>query len=118
MLRLVSEARDVPMMVHTFLGDAVTAQKFLDLNIPLSFSGIVTFEDEDPVLDAVRTVPLDMMMIETDAPHLAPLPYRGKRNEPIYVAATAQKIAELKGLNLHDVIEATAENARRFFRLP
>jgi TatD DNase family protein len=118
LLRIVRHATDVPMMIHTYLGSAEEAQKFLDIGIPLSFSGIVTFEDEDPVLQAVKAVPLDMMMIETDAPQLAPAPYRGKRNEPIYVEEVAKKIAELKGVSIEEVVEQTGENARRFFRLP
>lgn len=118
LLKIVQETQDVPMMIHTFLGDAEMAKKFLDLGLFLSFSGIVTFEDEEPVLEAVRATPLDRLMIETDSPHLAPVPYRGKRNEPIYVEETAKKIAALKGISVEEVIERTGENARQFFRLP
>ena len=106
------------MMIHTFLGDADAAKQFLELGLSLSFSGIITFEDEDPVLEAVRVTPLDRMMIETDSPHLAPIPYRGKRNEPIFVEETAKKIAVLKGISVESVIEVTGENARKFFQLP
>ena len=109
---------DLPMMIHTFLGDADAAKQFLELGLSLSFSGIITFEDEDPVLEAVRVTPLDRMMIETDSPHLAPIPYRGKRNEPIFVEETAKKIAVLKGISVESVIEVTGENARKFFQLP
>lgn len=118
LLHILQDAHTVPMMMHTFLGDAQLAQKYLDLGLYLSFSGIVTFEDEDPVIEAVKVVPLDRMMIETDSPHLAPIPYRGKRNEPIYVEETAKKIAQIKGVSVEEVIEMTGENARTFFRLP
>lgn len=118
LLAVIEEHQDMPFMLHTFLGTAEMAKRFLDLGVWLSFSGIVTFEDEEPLLETVRSVPLDRMMIETDAPHLAPVPYRSKRNEPTYIAETAKKIAELKALPLETIVEQTAENARQFFQLP
>ncbi|MFH1171149.1 MAG: TatD family hydrolase [bacterium] len=118
LMRIVKNVRDVPMMIHTFLGDANAARAFLDLGIVLSFSGIVTFEDEEPVVEAVKIVPLKQMMIETDSPHLAPVPFRGQRNEPIHVEEVARKIAEIKNVSVDEVINTTSDNARAFFGLP
>jgi len=103
---------------HCFLGNRSEAREFLKLGFMLSFTGIITFKNVNPeLLEVVKETPLDRIMVETDAPYLAPTPYRGKRNEPAYVVATAQKIAELKGLSLAEVDEITTNNAIGFFNL-
>jgi TatD DNase family protein len=104
-------------VIHCFTGDWSRARAYLDLGLHLSVAGVVTFKAADPLRDAVRKVPRDRLLIETDCPFLAPVPYRGKRNEPAYVARTAEKVAELWGLPVDEVGEITTENARRFFRL-
>ena len=78
----------------------------------------ITFAKADELRQAVRLVPLDRLLIETDCPYLAPVPHRGKRNEPAFVRHVAQRIAEVKGLPLEEVARATAENARAFFGFP
>lgn len=99
--------------IHFFAGDWITAQKFLDFGFYLSFTGVITFTKQyDEVL---KNVPLDRIMIETDAPYVAPTPYRGKRNEPLYVAEVAKRIAEIKGISYDEVANTTTENARRLF---
>ncbi len=115
---ILKNNQTTPVMLHTFLGDAAMAKQFLDLGAMLSISGIVTFGSETTLVDMVRLVPLDRMMIETDAPYLAPVPNRGKRNEPIYVEETAKVIAAIKQVPVETVIEQTGKNAIAFFRLP
>lgn len=100
---------------HCFVSDLATAEKFLELGFLVSFTGIITFTDDEKLLDAIRNLPLDHIMIETDAPYLTPVPFRGKRNEPLYVKYVAEKIAELRGLSLEEVSAQTTSNARKLF---
>jgi TatD DNase family protein len=113
-------ARDVGGVFHCFSGDAALAKAALDLGFYISFSGVITFQNAEPLRQIVKTVPTDRLLIETDCPYLTPVPHRGKRNEPAYVAVVAQKIAELftEGvLSLEKLAEITSTNARRLFRL-
>jgi len=99
--------------VHFFAGDWEVAKKFLELGFTLSFTGVITFaRDYDEV---IRNTPLDMLLSETDAPYVTPVPYRGKRNEPSYVPLVVQKIAEIRGEDTERVAAALMENARRVF---
>jgi len=101
--------------VHFFVGSPETAQKFLDLGFHISFAGPITFTDEyDRVIE---TVPLDRILIETDAPFASPAPYRGKRNEPSYVIEVARKISQIKNVSLEEVADKTLNNAIQLFRL-
>lgn len=104
-------------VIHCFSGDRAAAAAFLDLGLHLSYSGIVTFRNAEELREAARITPADRLLIETDAPFLAPVPMRGKRNEPAFVLHTAALLAEVRGETLDDVARATAENARRLFRL-
>src|SRR5512133_3670964 len=79
-------------VIHCFTGDAAAARAYLDLGLYISVAGIVTFKTAEPIREAVRLVPRDRLMVETDSPYLAPVPYRGKRNEPAHVAETARKV--------------------------
>lgn len=117
-LEILQDFRGLPAVMHTFLGDAQTAERFLAHGAFLSFSGIATFGDDGEIRHTIQSVPLSRMMIETDAPYLTPAPLRGRRNEPIYVEHTARAIAKLKGIPVEEVITATGANATRFFRLP
>jgi TatD DNase family protein len=96
---------------HFFAGTTAVAQRFLDLGFTLSFTGVITFAKQ--YAELVEYVPLDMIQAETDCPYVAPVPYRGQRNEPAYVAETVKKIAEIKKLPLETVERALLENARR-----
>ena len=111
-------AKDVGGIIHCFSEDAEFARAALDLGFVSSFSGIVTFKKAVGVQEAARRQPADAILVETDAPYLAPIPKRGKRNEPAYVAHTAHKVAELRGEDPDALIETTYENARRLFDLP
>lgn len=110
-------ASDVGGIIHCFSEDAPFAAAALDLGFVSSFSGIVTFKKAIAVREAARKQPLDALLVETDAPYLAPIPRRGKRNEPAYVAYTAACIAELRGEDPEALAEATYENALRIFRI-
>ena len=101
-------------MLHCFSSGRALAEAAIDLGFYISISGIVTFRNADDLRAIVRDVPLDRLLVETDAPYLAPVPYRGKRNEPAYVAATAAAVAELKGIEPDVLAAATTDN---FFRL-
>lgn len=101
-------------VMHCFSGNVKFAQASLDLGYYISFSGIITFKKADDIREAVKYAPLDRILVETDAPWLAPMPHRGKRNEPSFVVLTAQMIAQLKNISVEEVAEKTTEN---FFRL-
>ncbi|MCA9772231.1 MAG: YchF/TatD family DNA exonuclease, partial [Myxococcales bacterium] len=115
-LREVGEGQ-VRGVVHCFSGTMEFAKELLGLGFLLSFTGIVTFKAADALREVVRAVPIERMMVETDAPYLAPIPHRGKRNEPSYVVGVAEKIAEIKGLTVADVARITTLNAETFFGL-
>lgn len=114
---LDAEGMPTDTIFHCFTGGPDEARRCLDRGAHVSFSGIVTFKTATDLQAAARLVPLDRMLIETDAPYLAPVPHRGKTNQPAYVAHTAQFIADLRDVGLADVADATARNARRVFRL-
>ena len=100
---------------HFFTGNITQAQKILEKGFYLGFSGIITYSET--MNDIIKAVPLEKILIETDAPYVAPVPYRGDRNEPIYVKEVAKKIAEIKKLPLKEIEEATFNNALRLFRI-
>lgn len=103
-------------VIHCFVGTLEQAREFLKLGFYLSFTGIITFKNAgEELLSVVRETPLERILVETDAPFLAPVPYRGKRNEPAYVVEVGKKVAELKGLTLAEVDSATTANARALF---
>ncbi len=102
-------------VIHCFTGDAAAAERYLEFGLHLSFSGIVTFKAAAGLQEAARRTPLDRLLLETDAPFLAPVPHRGKRNEPAYVLETAKKVAELKGLTVAEVAAAALRNTERLF---
>lgn len=116
--RQIEAVRGVRGVIHCYTGDAAHAERYLAAGFAISFSGILTFPKGDNVRAAAQAVPLARTLVETDAPFLAPLPHRGQRNEPSYVALTCAALAELKGVGEAEARAATAENARALFRLP
>lgn len=102
-----------PGIIHTYSGTLTQAQQYLDLGMYLSFSGVVTFKNAGEIAEAAKTIPLDRILIETDCPFLAPDPYRGKRNEPAYVALVAQKIAVLRNISMQEVEQQTDSSAQK-----
>lgn len=111
-------ASDVGGVIHCFSGDRRVAHAFLDLGFHLSFSGIVTFKNAGELRAAAHMTPADRLLVETDAPFLAPVPYRGKRNEPAYVVETATVIAAERQQPLEELAALTRTNTERLFRLP
>lgn len=103
-------------VLHCFGSDMVLAKEALALGLMISFTGTVTFKKAQPVREAVREIPIEKIMIETDCPFLAPQAFRGKRNEPAYVVEVAKQIAEVKGLTLEEVATKTTQNAQTFFK--
>ncbi len=104
--------------VHCFTGTAALAKDLLALDLHIGFTGIITFKNAEELRDVVRLVPLERLLIETDSPYLAPIPHRGRRNEPAYVRHVAEAVAAIKGLDLASVIAATGENFRRLYGGP
>ncbi len=102
-------------VIHCFSGDWIMAHKCIDLGFFISIPGVVTFKKANMLQDAVRQIPLNKLLIETDAPFLAPVPRRGKKNEPVYTLYTAQKVAELKGIDIDEVARRTTENVKELF---
>ena len=105
-------------ILHCFTGNTLQARLALDMGFMISFSGNLTFPKAQTIRDAAKDVPLDRIFIETDSPFLAPVPHRGKRNEPSFVIETARKLAEIRGLSGPEIGQLTADNFYRFFRLP
>ena len=103
-----------PAVLHCFTGGRDLAFKAIDLGLYISFTGILTFKNSTALRAIAAELPADRILVETDAPYLAPMPYRGKRNEPAYVAETAKVLGETRGVSFDDIARATSEN---FFRL-
>ena len=104
-------------VIHCYSGDSALAEQFMQLGFYISIPGVVTFNKAEDLQEAVRRIPLTSMLVETDAPFLSPMPKRGRRNEPLHVLYTANKIAELKGVGLDEVARITTENAVDLFHI-
>jgi TatD DNase family protein len=102
-----------PGIMHCFTGTAEEAREALDLGLHLAFGGVLTFKTADAVREAARITPDDRLLVETDAPYLAPIPYRGKRNEPAFMIETARQLAELRGTTVARLAELTTSNFGR-----
>jgi TatD DNase family protein len=109
-------AANIRGVIHCFTGNYEAASAYLDLGFYLSFTGIITFKNAEPLRDVVRKVPLARMLVETDSPYLTPVPYRGKRNEPAYVRFVADMVAKVKTVSLEDVARTTTSNVHELFR--
>lgn len=108
---------EVTGIMHCFVEDKAIAQQALDIGFYLSFSGISTFKNATQVQEVMQWAPLDRVLIETDSPYLAPVPYRGKLNEPAYVAKVGEHMAKLKGMDVEVLAEQLEQNAQRLFGL-
>ena len=116
-LELLKQQNYIKCVIHCFGGDLQQARDFIEFGCMISVTGIVTFKNAHEIHQVAKEIPLEHIMIETDAPYLAPEPHRGKRNEPSYVKYVAEKIAEIKELDFEEVAKITTENANRFFNL-
>lgn len=108
---------DVGGIMHSFNLSPEWQERFLDLGMHISYSGILTFKNAPEVRESAKVVPLDRVLIETDSPYLAPMPYRGKRNEPGYVRFVAEELAAVRGMSLEEIAKITTDNANKIFRL-
>lgn len=104
-------------IMHSFSGDVEWMKRFLDLGLHISLSGVVTFKKAEDLHQVAKVVPLDKLLVETDAPYLAPVPYRGKRNEPGYTRYVVERIAELRQLPWEEIATVTRSNAHQLFRI-
>ena len=108
---------DAGGIIHCFTEDQAMADACLDLGFYISISGIATFRNADALRDVAKRLPLDRILLETDSPYLAPVPHRGKQNEPLYVSHVAQLVADLKGVSLEKLASVTSDNFHRLFFL-
>ncbi len=104
-------------IIHCYSGSRESAKILLDMGYYISFAGPVTFKNANTALEVIKYVPEDRILIETDSPYLAPVPYRGKRNCPVYVAEVAKKIAEVRGKTLEEITQITTANAKKVYRI-
>lgn len=105
-------------VMHSYCGDAAHAGRFLAMGLHVSFAGMLTYKTADAVRAVAKVVPADRLLVETDSPYLAPVPVRGKRNEPAFVAHTAAVLADLRGVSRDEIERRTTANARELFRVP
>ena len=108
---------DLPGIIHCFTGTQRFAEAAVEMGFLISFAGVVTFKKAEDLRATARSLPLDKILIETDAPFLAPIPYRGRRNEPAYVVETARSIGGLRGLSAEEIGRITSANFKRLFHL-
>lgn len=118
LLKEAGQESGVRGVVHCFSGDYPFARQLLDMDLYLSFTGILTFPKVEGVRDVLRRIPLERVLLETDSPYLAPIPFRGRRNEPAYVVRVAEKVAEILGKPFEEIAWITGRNVIRLFQLP
>ena len=106
---------DLKVLIHCFTGSKEFAKKLLDINCYISVSGIITFKNSTELVDTVSSIPIEKLLVETDSPYLAPLPYRGKSNEPSYIIHTVEKLSQIKKISKEKVITNTTNNFRKLF---
>lgn len=116
-LEILRDLRPKKAVMHCFSGSAEVAREILSMGLYISFTGVVTFKNARRAVEACAEVPLDRLMLETDCPYMAPVPYRGQRCDSSMIRSTAEKIAEIKGITADEVIELCNENADRFFEM-
>lgn len=114
-LREETEKGAFPAILHCFTAGSELARVGVELGLYVSFSGILTFKTSEDLRQIARDVPIERLLVETDAPYLAPVPFRGKRNEPSYVVETAKTLADVKGVSFDEISRVTTENARRCY---
>jgi len=116
-LKIAKEYKDVVSVFHSYSGSVEMAREIIRIGGYIGISGVLTFKNARKLPDVVKEIPLERMLIETDAPYMAPVPYRGKRNRSDYLLGVADKIAEIRELTRDEVLEITAENMKRLFSL-
>ncbi|MEI7594383.1 MAG: TatD family hydrolase [Bacteroidota bacterium] len=114
---VISGVKGIKGVYHCFSGNLENAKEAVDSSFYLGIGGVITFKNSVVLQEVVREIPLDYLLLETDSPYLAPVPYRGKRNESSYIPIIAQKIAELKSISIEEVAEVTSNNALKLFNI-
>jgi len=117
MIKIFNEYKkyDLKILMHCFTGSKKFAESLLDLNAYFSASGIITFKNSTDLQETFKSIPLEKTLIETDSPYLAPVPNRGKKNEPSFVKFTAEKLAEIKDIPIHELVKCTTSNFNKLF---
>ncbi len=116
-LKVLKEKQVSNGVVHCFSGSAETAKILVDMGFMISFTGVITFKNARRAIEALKVIPLDRLMIETDSPYMAPEPYRGRRNDSRYVKYVAEKMADVKGISFAELCDITYENGKNFFNI-
>ena len=116
---IIKEAQDGTLrgVLHCFSGSVEVAMEYIKLGFYISIGGTVTFKNSRVVREVAEAVPLDKFLVETDCPYLTPEPYRGKRNQPMFVKYAAEKIAEIRGISFEELSKATNKNTKELFRI-
>jgi TatD DNase family protein len=104
-------------VVHCFSGSAETAKEIIKLGMYVGFTGVLTFKNAKKAIKALAEVPVERLLLETDCPYMAPVPFRGKRCDSSMIAYTAAAAAEVKGMDVQEIIDITCENGKRFYRI-
>lgn len=115
--RMLAESGVTRVVMHCYSGDWLLAERYLEMGYFISLSGVVTFPKSAETREVALRLPLERLMLETDAPYLAPVPRRGRRNEPAYVRHTAEAVASIRGIGLEEITQQTTANAKLFFEL-
>ena len=108
---------NIKVLIHCFTGSKDFAKKLIDLNCFISVSGIITFKNTTELSETVSSIPIEKLLVETDSPYLAPLPFRGRSNEPSYIVHTVEKLSKIKKISNNDVIKHTTINFKKLFNL-
>ena len=116
-MRMVKEFKDVTGVFHCYSGSAEMARQLVNMGWYIGFTGVLTFKNARKAVETAQSIPLDRIVLETDCPFMAPEPFRGKRNDPGYLYRMAQQLAQIRGISVEEVQEATTANAKRLYRL-
>ena len=116
-MAVVREFPDVTGVFHCYSGSAEMARQLVDKGWYIGFTGVLTFKNARKAVEVAASIPLDRIVIETDCPYMAPVPHRGKRNDPGYLCHMAEKLAEIRGLSLEEIHQITYENGKRLYRI-
>lgn len=113
---MVKEIKDIPVVMHCFSGSLDFAKQCIEKGFYIAFGGVLTFKNAKKMKEVAKNIPMEYILIETDAPYLTPEPYRGKENHPAYVKFVAEQLANLREMSYEDVVKITNENAKRIFK--
>ena len=116
-LRSESKNKNLKILIHCFTGSKIFAKKLLDINCYISISGIITFKNSTDLVKTVSNIPLKNLLVETDSPYLAPMPYRGKSNEPSYIVHTIDKLSKIKNVSTNEIMSYTTNNFKKLFNI-